>query len=66
VRNIVGLLGEVGSGQISPAAALKIVRSGSRQQRPRTAPAAGLYMLRVLYQDPDRYVQRFDARRGKA
>lgn len=49
VRNIVGLLLEVGEGRRSPADVKKILASRDRTQAGACAPACGLYLVRVDY-----------------
>ena len=49
VRNIVGTLVEVGLGRRPAAWALDVLGSRDRQTAGPTAPAHGLYLLRVRY-----------------
>jgi tRNA pseudouridine38-40 synthase len=49
VRNIVGTLVEVGKGRIGPAEFRKILKSRDRKKAGATAPAFGLYLLKVNY-----------------
>jgi tRNA pseudouridine38-40 synthase len=49
VRNIVGTLLEVGKGKLSPEDVKDILESKDRTQAGPTAPANGLYLLRVIY-----------------
>jgi tRNA pseudouridine38-40 synthase len=49
VRNIVGTLLEVGKGNLSPEDVRDILESKDRTQAGPTAPANGLYLLRVIY-----------------
>ena len=49
VRNLVGALIKVGHGRLSPADLKKILQARSRTGAPPTAPAEGLYLLRVRY-----------------
>ena len=49
VRNIVGTLLEVGKGKLSPEDVRVILESKDRTQAGPTAPANGLYLLRVIY-----------------
>ncbi|MCX6934894.1 MAG: tRNA pseudouridine(38-40) synthase TruA [Verrucomicrobia bacterium] len=49
VRNLVGALVKVGQGRLAPADLKKILRARSRTDAPPTAPAEGLYLLRVKY-----------------
>jgi tRNA pseudouridine38-40 synthase len=52
VRTIVGTLLEVGRGQMDVGSTGRALKSGKRQDAGPTAPAAGLYLLRVLYDEP--------------
>ncbi len=49
VRNLVGGLVQVGLGKLSAAELGKILKSGKRASVPPTAPAHGLYLMRVFY-----------------
>jgi tRNA pseudouridine38-40 synthase len=49
VRNLMGLLIEVGKGREPPERATELLRLRDRQLAPATAPAAGLYLWRVHY-----------------
>lgn len=49
VRRIVGALVATGEGKITPDEIGDILRSGARTARIQTAPAQGLFLLRVLY-----------------
>ena len=49
VRNIVGTLLEVGKGNFTPSDVARILASGDRRQAGPTAPARGLFLLRVEY-----------------
>ena len=49
VRNIVGTLVEVGSGKISPDDIPKILESKDRTEAGPTAPAWGLFLLKIYY-----------------
>ncbi len=49
VRNLVGLLLEVGRGKIKPEAAKYILKKKDRCHSPSPAPAHGLYLLKVKY-----------------
>lgn len=49
VRNLVGALVKVGKGKISPDDFGKILRARRRSDAPETAPACGLYLMRVNY-----------------
>ena len=51
VRNIVGTLVEVGMGKITPADFGEILRSRDRSRAGATAPARGLFLVRVRYPD---------------
>lgn len=48
-RNIVGTLVEVGLGRFNPGDVKKILRSRDRKKAGKTAPARGLYLVRVFY-----------------
>jgi tRNA pseudouridine38-40 synthase len=52
VRSMVGTLIEVGRGKLAPPAIGEILRARDRRLAGPTAPAAGLYLLRVLYREP--------------
>ncbi len=52
VRAMVGTLIEVGRGKLAPPAIVEILRARNRRWAGPTAPAAGLYLLRVLYREP--------------
>jgi len=49
VRNLVGALGKVGLGKITVDDFGKILRACSRSEAPATAPACGLYLMKVMY-----------------
>jgi len=49
VRTIAGTLLDVGRGKLSPSEVGEILASGDRKRAGPTAPAAGLYLLAVLY-----------------
>jgi tRNA pseudouridine38-40 synthase len=49
VRNIVGTLVEVGKGRRSPEEVREILRSRDRKKAGATAPASGLYLMKVFY-----------------
>ena len=49
VRNLVGALVKVGHGRLSVADLKKILAARSRSSAPPTAPAEGLYLLKVRY-----------------
>ncbi len=49
VRNIVGTLLAVGSGQLKAGITEKILKAKDRTQAPKTAPAKGLCLLKVKY-----------------
>lgn len=53
VRNIMGLLINVGRGKIAPERIPEIIASGDRQQAPPTAPARGLTLCHVDYGSTD-------------
>ena len=52
VRGIAGALTEVGLGRQPPAWAGLLLAARDRAQAPRTAPARGLTLVEVLYDDP--------------
>ena len=52
VRNIAGTLLDVGRGRLEPGAVARALASGQRTDAGPTAPAEGLYLLRVLYDEP--------------
>jgi tRNA pseudouridine38-40 synthase len=52
VRNLVGALAKVGLGKITAADFEKILRARSRSAAPATAPACGLYLMKVTYGTP--------------
>ena len=49
VRNLVGALIKVGHGRLTPGELAKILAARSRSTAPPTAPAEGLYLLKVRY-----------------
>jgi tRNA pseudouridine38-40 synthase len=49
VRNIVGTLVDVGAGRLAPKRLSEILESRSRQEAGPTAPARGLFLVRVSY-----------------
>ena len=49
VRIMVGTLVEVGKGKLNPDAILKIIKSNDRSKAGPTAPAHGLYLMKVQY-----------------
>ena len=51
VRIIVGTLVEVGLGKREPRELAAIIESGERQKAGHTAPAAGLYLVEVYYEE---------------
>ena len=52
VRTIAGTLIYVGRGKLEPAAVDRALATGDRTEAGPTAPACGLYLLRVLYDEP--------------
>ncbi len=52
VRAISGTMIDVGTGRLSPQNVGEILASCDRREAGPTAPACGLYLLRVLYPDP--------------
>ena len=49
VRNIVGLLIEVGEGKREPEEIIHILKEEDRTSSGKTAPACGLYLKNVFY-----------------
>ena len=49
IRNMVGMLIQVGENKISPETVEKILESKDRRQSGKTAPAVGLYLTHVEY-----------------
>jgi tRNA pseudouridine38-40 synthase len=49
VRNLVGILAQVGSGRLDPEALGEMLAAGSRLHAGPKAPAGGLYLSRVRY-----------------
>ncbi len=49
VRNLVGTVVEVGRGRWPPGEISEILASRDRSRAGRTAPAQGLFLVRVLY-----------------
>jgi tRNA pseudouridine38-40 synthase len=52
VRTIVGTLVKIGHGKLATASVPEILASRNREFAGPTAPAEGLFLLRVLYQEP--------------
>jgi tRNA pseudouridine38-40 synthase len=52
VRNIVGTLKRVGTGAWAPTKVKEILRACDRRQAGPTAPAQGLYLTEICYDDP--------------
>lgn len=52
MRALAGTLIAVGRGKLAPAEVGRILASGDRRQAGPTAPAEGLYLVRVLYREP--------------
>ena len=52
VRNIVGTVVDVGLGKTLPEAFLRIFTGQDRRKAGATAPASGLYLLKVFYEKP--------------
>jgi tRNA pseudouridine38-40 synthase len=52
VRNIAGTLLEVGRGRLGVRDVERALETGERESAGPTAPARGLYLLRVLYDEP--------------
>lgn len=55
VRNIIGTLVQIGRGQIGAADMPMILESGQRQAAGPTAPAQGLFLVRVMYGNESSY-----------
>jgi tRNA U38,U39,U40 pseudouridine synthase TruA len=53
VRNIVGLLHEVGRGRISANQTIALLNARDRSLAPLMAPAHGLYLVNVAYDQPE-------------
>ncbi len=53
VRNMVGLIKEVGKGNLSPEETTRLLAQKDRRLAPATAPARGLCLERVFYGDED-------------
>jgi tRNA pseudouridine38-40 synthase len=51
VRNIVGTLVDVGRGKIPPGELEGIIESRDRKRAGQTAPACGLFLIRVYYRE---------------
>ncbi len=51
VRNLVGTLVDVGTGKFSPEAILGILHAKDRREAGQTAPAQGLFLVKVHYPD---------------
>lgn len=56
VRNMVGILFKVGQEKIEPSMVKEILESKSRKKNGVTAPAEGLYLVDVTYDDMEKYV----------
>ena len=52
VRGIAGALTEVGGGRQPPGWVADILTARDRARTPKTAPARGLTLVEVLYEDP--------------
>jgi len=52
VRNMVGALVEVGAGNLPAAAIPSILAARDRKAAPRTAPAQGLTLVKIFYEEP--------------
>jgi tRNA pseudouridine38-40 synthase len=55
VRRIVGVLVEIGRGGLDPSAAVQLLASESNAPARLTAPASGLFLERVWYENEDRH-----------
>ncbi len=53
VRSIAGTLVEIGKRRYTASRMREVLESRSRALAGRTAPAAGLFLVRVEYQTPD-------------
>ena len=53
VRIIVGTLVEIGLGKKQPEDAAKIIESGDRRNAGHTAPAEGLYLVEIYYEEEE-------------
>ena len=53
VRSLVGTLALVGQGKLKPADVAAILESRDRAQAGQTAPADGLYLMKVFYQEAE-------------
>ena len=49
VRNMVGLLIEIGEGKRKPEDIIEILRDENRKSAGKTAPSCGLYLRNVFY-----------------
>jgi len=56
VRNMVGILFKVGQKKIDPVMVKEILESKSRKKNGVTAPAEGLYLVNVIYDELDKYI----------
>ena len=56
VRNMVGILFKVGQEKIEPLMVKELLESKSRKKNGVTAPAEGLYLVNVVYDDLDKYI----------
>ena len=52
VRNIAGTLMKIGSGHKEPQWMQEVLEAKSRRRAAETAPAEGLYLMRVTYPEP--------------
>lgn len=55
VRRMVGVLAEVGRGELEAAAVARLLREPSRIPAPLTAPPSGLFLERVFYDGDERH-----------
>jgi tRNA pseudouridine38-40 synthase len=51
VRNLVGTLLEIGRGRFAPEQVERVLESGDRSLAGPTAPAAGLFLEQVVYEN---------------
>jgi tRNA pseudouridine38-40 synthase len=55
VRNLVGALAKVGQGKMTVEEFARVLRACSRSEAPATAPACGLYLMKVVYPSEGTY-----------
>ena len=54
IRCLMGMIEAVGAGVYSPDAVTRILEACDRTQAPETAPACGLFLMKVFYNETDR------------